>query len=74
MTIFHVIKYPVSDYLGENGIKGLKEIRTDLPELYNSWFDNHCAPYYRKRLDTGDFTPIKIIVKELRRMLLEYKE
>ena len=38
MTIFHVLKYPLSDTWDPNvGVRGVMEVKQEFPELFGEW-------------------------------------
>lgn len=55
MTIFDVIRYPVSNIYLEDELAALPE------DLYNEWY-NRCAGGYRKVRLAGRVNEIKIII------------
>ena len=75
MTIFHVIKYPLSDiWTPQRGIEGIAAIRIDLPDLYEIWVVDSWL-----QRDAGNLEPltknedVSESINNLRRLLLEYE-
>ena len=76
MTIFHVLKYPISDtFIPTKGVEGLAAVKKDFPELYNKW----AAIGWRLRIGQNRFWPsepedVSKYVNDLRRLLLQHDD
>jgi len=62
MTIFHVIKYPLSKPILTSEINTIEK---ELPELYNIW--------YKKVYSFVDFRPYSMKIETMRNLLAEYE-